>query len=325
MKNKIGLEETFAIEETLGCSEKYFPKEVWPKFSAAITNLMDDRIQLMDENGMEIMVLSLNAPAVQAIPNKKEAIAVAKKANDTMAEAMQKYPTRFQGFAALPLQDPDAATLEAQRAVKELGCVGVLANGYSQIDTEDNYLYLDDPIYRPFWAEMEKLNVPFYLHPREPMACNNGSVDGHPWLNGAAWTFGTETAVHALRLICSGLYDEFPNLKMILGHLGEMLPWTMWRISNRMKREDRGAPMKKTVSDYLLNNFWYTTSGHHRTQTLVNTMSEIGSDRILFATDFPFESVPEACEWFDNCSISENDRIKIGRTNAIKFFNLDIE
>jgi predicted TIM-barrel fold metal-dependent hydrolase len=325
MKNKIGLEETFAIAETLGCSEKYFPKDVWPKFAAAITNLMDERIQLMDENGMEIMVLSLNSPAIQAIYNKKEAIEVAKKANDTMAEAMQKYPTRFQGLAALPLQDPDAAILEAQRAVKELGCVGVLANGSSQIDTEDNYLYLDDPIYRPFWAELEKLNVPFYLHPREPMPCNNGSVDGHPWLNGAAWTFGVETAVHALRLICSGLYDEFPNLKMILGHLGETLPWTMWRISNRMKREGRGAPIKLTVSDYLLKNFWYTTSGHHRTQTLVNTMSEIGSDRILFATDFPFESVPEACEWFDNCSISENDRIKIGRTNAINLFNLDLE
>ncbi|NLP30380.1 MAG: amidohydrolase [Clostridiales bacterium] len=325
MNNKIGLEETFAIQETLGCSEKYFPKDVWPKFAAAITNLMDDRIKLMDENGMEIMILSLNAPAIQAIYNRKEAIETAKKANDTMAEAMQKYPKRFQGFAALPMQDPDAAILEAQRAVKELGCIGVLVNGYSQIDTEDNYLYLDDPIYRPFWAEIAKLNVPFYLHPREPMPCNSGSVDGHPWLNGAAWTFGTETATHALRLICSGLFDEFPNLKMILGHLGESLPWTMWRISNRMEREQRGAPIKLSVSDYLLRNFWYTTSGHHRTQTLVNVMSEVGADRILFATDFPFESVPEACDWFDNCSISENDRLKIGRTNAIKLFNLDLE
>lgn len=324
MLNKIGIEETFAIPETLACSEKYFPKDVWPKFSAAILDLMDARLQLMDENGMEMMILSLNSPAIQTIYNKKEAIEVARIANDTMAEAIHKHPKRFQGFAAVPLQDPDAAILELQRAVKELGCIGVLANGYSQIDTEDNYMYLDDLAYRPFWAEVAKLNIPFYLHPREPMPCNAHSVDGHPWLNGAAWTFGTETATHALRLICSGLYDEFPNLKMILGHMGEALPYTMWRISNRMKRENRGAPMKLQACDYLLKNFWYTTSGHHRTQALINTMSEVGTDRILFATDFPFESVPEACEWFDSSSISENDREKIGRTNAIELFNLSI-
>lgn len=324
MHGKIGIEETYAIPETLGCSEKYFPKEVWPKFSAGILDLMDARLNLMDENGMDVMVLSLNAPSIQAIYNKKEAIAVAQKANDIMADAMARHPKRFMGLAALPLQDPDEAIKELHRSVKELGCVGVLVNGYSQIDTPEDYKYLDDPMYRSFWAEVEKLDVPFYLHPREPMPCNSQSVAGHPWLDGAAWTFGTETATHALRLICSGLFDDFPKLKIILGHMGECLPLMMWRTSNRIKREQRGMPAKLSVADYLLKNFWYTTSGHHRTQVLLNTMGEVGSDRILFATDFPFEDVVECCDWFDHCSISENDREKIGRTNAIHLFNLNI-
>jgi gamma-resorcylate decarboxylase len=114
--------------------------------------------------------------------------------------------------------------------VKELGCVGVLVNGYSQIDTEDNYNYLDDPMYLPFWEELQKLNVPFYMHPREPILCNMGIYEGHPWLlEGAAWAFGVETATHTLRLMCRGIFDKYPKLKLILGHLGKTLPFCIWR------------------------------------------------------------------------------------------------
>ena len=325
MLHKIGIEETFAIPETLACSEKYFPKEVWPKFSSQILDFMKYRVEEMDQYGMDMMILSLNSPAIQAIYNKKEAIEVAKKANNVMAEAMQKDSKRFRGFAALPMQDPDAAIEEMHRAVKEYGCLGVLVNGYSQIDTPDEYKYLDDPMYRPFWAEVEKLDIPFYLHPREPMPCNNMALDGHPWLYGAAWTFGVETATHALRLMSSGIFDEHPKLKLILGHLGEMLPFCIWRTSNRIKREKRGIPAKLPLTEYMSKNMWFTTSGQHRTAALMNTIMEFGSDRILFATDFPFEEIKEACEWFDTCAISENDRLKIGRTNSIDLFNLDIK
>jgi 2,3-dihydroxybenzoate decarboxylase len=153
---------------------------VWQKFSGRILDLMKNRIDEMDQYGMEMMILCLNSPSVQAVYNRKQAIGIAMKANDTMAEAIQKNSKRFRGLAALPMQDPDAATREMHRAVKDLGCVGVLVNGYSQIDTKDNYKYLDDPMYLPFREELEKLNVPFYMHPREPMPCNMGMYEGHP-------------------------------------------------------------------------------------------------------------------------------------------------
>ncbi len=322
MKGKIGLEEHFAIEETLGDSERYFPPDVWPVFSKRILDLMDIRLKEMDEYGMQMMILSLNSPAIQAIYDKKIAVETAKKANDTMAAAIAKNPTRFRGFAALPMQDPDAAILEMHRAVKDLGCVGVLVNGYSNIDNPDDYKYLDDPIYRPFWAEVEKLDTPFYMHPRDSMPCNSRQIEGHPWLAGAAWTFGVETAVHTLRLMCSGLFDEFPKLKYILGHLGEMLPFTIWRTQSRIAREKRGIPAKRPLYEYMSNNMWFTTSGQFRTAPLINTILEFSSKKILFATDFPFEEVGVACTWFDNCDISDNDKKLIGYENSKELFKL---
>jgi len=324
MKGKIGLEEHFATQETLGDSERYFPKDVWPIFSARILDLMKIRIEEMDAGGIDMMILSLNSPAIQTIYDPVRAVSVAKTANDVLADAIAKNPDRFRGFAALPMQDIDAAIKEMHRAVKELGFVGILVNGYSQIGDKDTYKYLDDPIYEPFWAEVEKLDVPFYLHPRDMMPCNAGIVEGHPWLFGAAWTFGVETATHTLRLMCNGLFDRYPKLKFILGHLGETLPFCIWRTDARMARERRGAPAKRPLYEYMSENFWFTTSGQFRTPALWNTMMEFSSSRILFATDFPFEEVSVACEWFDNCSISDTDKYLIGRKNSIDLFNLDL-
>ena len=307
MKGKIGLEEHFAIPETLNDSERYFEKNVWKEFSYRITDFMDFRLREMDKYGMDLMILSLNSPAIQCIPERKRAIEVAKKANDTMAEAISRRPDRFRGFAALPMQDVDAAIDEMYRAVKQLGCVGVLVNGFSQIDTPDHYLYLDDPIYRPFWAELEKLDVPFYMHPREPMPCNLGQMQGHPW-----------------RLMCSGLFDEFPKLKYILGHLGEPLPFCIWRTQNRINKTSRGIPAKRSLVEYMQENMYFTTSGQFRTPALMNVLAEFGSDRVLFATDFPFEEISDACEWFDHCPIGEEDRYKIGRSNSEKLFKLEL-
>src|ERR1051325_5296589 len=186
----------------------------------------------MDAAGVEIMIISLNAPAVQAIPDVKRAIAVAPEANDHLAAEIAKRPDRFRGFAALAMQDPEAASQELTRCVKELGFVGALVNGFSQAGDPKTALYYDLPQYRPFWRTVAELNVPFYLHPRNPLPSAIPGYEGHNWLLGPTWGFHAETAVHAMRLIGSGLFDEFPNLQIILGHLGEGIPASLSRIDH---------------------------------------------------------------------------------------------
>jgi gamma-resorcylate decarboxylase len=325
MNGKIGLEEHFAIPDTLQDSAGFVPGEYWKELSKRLLDIHDDRLRLMDKHGMELMILSLNAPAVQAIPDAAKATEIAKRANDFLAEQVRKNPTRFQAFAALPLQDPDAATREYERCVKELGFKGALVNGFSQVGSPDNCVYYDAPQYAGFWDVAEKLDVPFYLHPRNPISSWAQIYDGHPWLLGPTWAFGQETAVHALRLMASGLFDKHPKLQIILGHMGEGLPYSMWRIDNRNAwvKLPKTYPAKKPLVEYFNNNFYLTTSGNFRTQTLIDAMLEIGADRILFSTDWPFENIDHAADWFDAATISEADRLKIGRTNAQKLFKLD--
>ena len=324
MFGKIGLEEHFAMPETLQDSAGFVPGEYWKELSKRLLDIHEGRLREMDENGMEMMILSLNAPAVQAIPSAHKANEVAMRANDFLAEQVARRPTRFQAFAALPLQDADMATLEMERCVKQLGFKGALVNGFSQVDSLENCVYYDAPQFASFWDSVEKLDVPFYLHPRNPIPTWAQIYDGHPWLLGPTWAFGQETAVHALRLMASGLFDKHPKLQIILGHMGEGLPYSMWRIDNRNAwvKAPKTYPAKKTFGEYFQNNFHITTSGNFRTQTLIDAMLEIGADRILFSTDWPFENVDHAAKWFDEASISEADRVKIGRTNAEKLFKL---
>jgi len=247
------------------------------------------------------------------------------RANDFLAEQVSKRPDRFQAFAALPMQDPELASRELERCITQLGFKGALVNGFSQVDTADNVVYYDAPQFEAFWEVAERLDTPFYLHPRNPIASWAQIYDGHPWLLGPTWAFGQETAVHALRLMASGLFDRHPGLKIILGHMGEGLPYSMWRVDNRNAwvKVPKSYPAKKPLADYFQANFYLTTSGNFRTQTLIDAMLEVGADRILFSTDWPFENVDHAANWFDAASISEADRLKIGRTNAISLFKLD--
>ena len=326
MQGKIGLEEHFATPETLQDSAGFLADESWTELSARLIDMQERRLREMDDNGMEMMILSLNAPAIQAIHNRSQAIDMAKRANDFLAEQVALRPNRFQGFAALPMQDPDAATQELERCMKDYGFRGALVNGFSQIDTPENVVYYDAPQYEGFWAKAEQLDAPFYLHPRNPISSWAQIYNGHPWLMGPTWAFAQETAVHALRLMASGLFDRHSGLKIVLGHLGEGLPFNMWRVDNRngWVKAPKSYPAKKPLSDYFQQNFWLTTSGNFRTQTLIDAMMEIGADRVLFSTDWPFENVDHACNWFDAASISEADRLKIGRTNAIDLFKLKI-
>lgn len=320
MDGKIGLEEHFALEGTLGDSESFTAKATWQGLRANLLDIQDQRLRQMDDHGIEIMILSLNSPAVQAVTDLTAAAEIARRANDVLAEQIARRPDRFRGFAALPMQDPEHASRELERCVKDLGFKGALVNGFSQVNSRDNAVYYDIKPYWDFWQTVQSLNVPFYLHPREPSQLK--AYEGHPWLIGPAYGFGAETGLHALRLMGSGLFDQYPALKIILGHLGEALPFTLFRIDERIAWSPMGYPAKKKVSQYFAENFYVTTAGNFRDQSLIATILEIGADRILFSTDYPFEDVAQAARWFESAPISEQDRLKIGRKNAMELFGI---
>jgi gamma-resorcylate decarboxylase len=319
--SRIALEEHFAIPETFDSS--YAVKDLpSPEAKDKLLDAGAERVAEMDRGGIEIAILSLVAPGIQAIANVKQAIDAAQRANDYLAEHLAKHPKRLKGFAALPLQDPQAASRELTRGIKELGFAGTLVNGFSQIDEADSTVYYDLPQYRPFWATVEELDVPLYLHPRAPLPTRQQAYEGHAWLVGSTWGFAVETSIHALRLMGSGLFDECPKLKVILGHLGEAIPFNIWRVDHRLKMGTL-APKpqaKLPIGHYLRQNFYITTSGNFRTQALTDVIAEMGSDRVLYSVDYPLEDMIEAKEWFDSVNISDSDRAKISRTNAQKLF-----
>lgn len=323
MQGKITLEDHFATKTTLG-DLHIFGAHVWSELGPRLLDFQDQRLRFMDAAGIEIMIASLNAPAIQAIPDIKRATEVTREANDVLAREIAKRPDRFVGVAALAMQDPDNAAAELERCVKDLGFRGALVNGFSQVGSPDTAVYYDLPQYRTFWRVVERLDVPFYLHPRNPLPGSVRGYEGHDWLLGPNWAFHAETAVHALRLIGSGLFDELPRLQIILGHLGEGLPYYLWRIDNRnswMKAPHKYAA-RKPVADYFRANFHVTTSGHFSTPAMIDAVAELGVDRVMFSVDYPFEDMGEAAAWFDKAEIGETDRRKIGRTNAIKLFKL---
>ncbi|MGA7777407.1 MAG: amidohydrolase family protein [Paraburkholderia sp.] len=326
MQDKIALEEHFASPDTIGDSKHYFTADIWPERRRQLLDFEAERIERMDACGIGYTILSLNAPAVQGIVDTVRAIDVARRANDLLAEQVSRRPERFGAFAALPMQDPQAAARELERTVSELGFKGALVNGFSQNGTADNAAYYDLPQYWPFWAEVARLDVPFYLHPRNPLPSQQLAYEGHPWLLGPAWAFSPETGVHALRLIGSGLFDAYPTLQVILGHLGELVQNNIWRTSHWASatgKNPMGVKAKRPFIDYFRQHFHVTTSGNFRTIAMRNAIEELGGDRVLFSTDYPFETMEEASAWFDGAEIGDNDRQKIGRDNAKQLFRLN--
>lgn len=321
MQGKIAVEEHFRIEETRG-SESRYPGPYWSGLSGKLLDVFGARLAEMDASGIAMAVLSLNSNAVQGIFDATRAVEIARKANDALAEIVAKRPDRFAALAALPMQDPDAAIAELKRCVRDLKFKGVLVNGFSQVGAADTAMYYDLPQYRPFWAEVERLGVPFYLHPRDPLPSRRQAYEGHPYLVGSPWGFAEETAIHALKLMGCGLFDEYPALQIVLGHLGERIPYDLWRLDHRL-RQVPGRPAKRAMGDYFRENFYLTTSGHFSTPSLIQAILTVGADRLLFAVDYPFEDHAQAATWFDSAEIAETDRRKIGRDNAIALFNLD--
>ena len=278
------------------------------------------RLASMDASGIRMAILSHTVPAVQGIVDTTAAVAAARDINDFLASEVAKRPDRYAGFAAVALQDPRAAATELERAVTRLGLKGAMINGYTNTSDPRKVEYLDDPRVLPFWEAAAALGVPIYLHPRPPH--DQRIYEGHSELLGATWGFAPETATHVLRLIYSGLFDRFPALTMILGHLGETLPYFAWRIQHCFEYNPSDKRVKRRLQDYLCDNFYVSTSGLFSDQALINAVLTIGADRILFAADYPYEAMEPAAQWLERAPISETDRRKIAAGNARRLFKL---
>jgi len=327
MKGKIAFEEHFAVEETLQETRNFAGDSgIWDEFTRQILDLYDERLEHMDKTGIEFAVLSLNAPGVQNILDADEAMNVAKKANESMAKAVAKHPDRYAAFAALPMHDPDAASKELTRCVKELGFKGCMVNGFQQVGEADNVKYYDFPEYKSFWATVSELDVPFYLHPRMQIPSRAQNYDSHPWLMSAPWGFAVETSIHSLRLCGSGIFDDYPNLRICIGHLGENIPFGLWRIDARMRFSRRGYRGNRPLGDYFRDHFHITTSGNFNDAAFRCTLDVLDNDKVYFSADYPFEKMEDAADWYDATDIiSDEQRHKMGRTNAIKLLGLDLQ
>lgn len=275
------------------------------------------RIAHMDSLGIDMHILSLTSPGVQVFETAL-ATRLAAESNDALAAAVKAYPTRFAGLAAIAPQDPAAAAREMERAVRKLGLCGVIINSHTMGE------YLDAPKYRPIFEAAEALDMPIYLHPREPAP---SMVT--PYLDYglffATWGFAAETALHAMRLIMSGTFDRFPKLKIVLGHMGEGIPFWLQRIDNRYLLELKiGATDKlaKMPSQYFLDNFVITTAGVTSMPALRLSLDVLGVERILFAADFPYEDDAEAVRFMDSAAVTEAERKQIYETNAQRVFKL---
>lgn len=326
MRGKIALEEHWAIEETINIvGQPIAAGPFWDALRRLLVDFRGPRLEGMDANGIELAILGLNSPGLQGILNPAHAIEAARRANDTLAAEIAHNPRRLAGFAGLPMQDPDAAAKELTRSVKELGFKGAMCNCFTQRGEPDSAIYYDLPEFRPFWATVAALGVPFYLHPRLTLPTRAKAYEGHRWLYGPAWDFGTETATQALRLMGSGLFDEFPTLQLVLGHLGERIPFDLWRIDNLIAKLPAKPTAKRKISDYMRANVHLTTAGQFHDVAFHCALEAVGAERIMFSVDYPYEEMEPAARWFDNTKLSDADRRRIGRTNAIKLFGLDLE
>ncbi len=325
MDGLIAFEEHWAIPQTLGAfAEARDPEGTWRDIRRQLLDVHDMRLAQMDRHGIEMTILSLNPPAIQGILDVGEAVETAQRANDSLAAEVARRPDRFAGFAALPMQDAGAAIEELSRCIRDLGFKGAMVNGFTQKKVPDSAIYYDIAEYRPFWAAVQDLDVPFYLHPRRNIPSRAYAYDGHPWLLSPVWDFAVQTADHTLRLICSGLFDEFPRLQLVLGHLGERIPFDMWRIDNLARHLPGGIPVEREIGDYMRSNVHLTTSGQFHDAPFRCALAELGAGRILFSIDYPFEEFADAASWFEATELSDADRLKIARTNAIELFKLDL-
>ena len=285
-----------------------------------LCDLDDHRIADMDAAGIDMQVLSLTSPGTEQL-DATEAVALAREANDHLAEAVRRHPSRFAGFATLPTAAPDTAADELERMVREHGFKGALINGHIR------GRYLDDPFFWPILERAEALQVPLYLHPTPPPQpvivayyMGNYAPEVAVGLATAAWGWHIETAIHVLRLILSGAFDRYPSLQLVIGHLGETLPFMLPRL-------DLALPTQVTKRDrpigaYLRENLHYTFSGFNYTPTFLDLLLQVGVDRIMFSADYPYASMAQARTFLDQLPVSPADKERIAHGNAERLLRL---
>lgn len=283
--------------------------------SSRLTDFDDLRLGEMDRAGIDIVVLSQTAPNVQAEKDVDTAIRRAAENNDYLARQVARHPTRYAGFASLPMQSPRAAADELTRAVKDLGFKGALVNGHT------HGVYYDHAAYDELWERLQDLDVPFYLHPIDPSPPPK-AYGGHPVLAGAVWGWGVETATHALRLLFGGVFDRFPKLKIILGHMGEGLPILRWRFDSRFAVYAQGVPLALKPSEYFGRNIVITTSGVCSPAALTCAIAEMGAEAVLFSVDYPYESIAVAADFIEAAPMPDDVRTMVCSGNAERLLKL---
>jgi 5-carboxyvanillate decarboxylase len=268
----------------------------------------------MDRNGIDMQVLSMAGPGVEEF-DLPTGTALARSINDELAEAVARHPDRFAGLATVAYGDPDGAAVELERAVTKLGFKGAKVNSHVRGE------YLDHPRYRAFWETAARLGVPVMLHPKDPLPGLLGLLDTYPGLTQAAWGFTVDAGTHALRLICSGLFDTCPKLQIVLGHLGEGIPFWLARIDNHWARSPKTS-LKKKPSEYFRENFYVSTSGMFEQPAFQCVYQTLGPERILFAVDYPYESIDQAVKFIDAAQLPDSDREKICHANVERLLAL---
>ena len=317
MIKKIALEEHFLSpglvdywRPTMGSVAPAVTEQLYQR----LIDFGERRLEVMNRAGIERAVLSVSGPGVQAERDPAAATRLARQANDFLVAEVQKQPDRYSGFAHIALQDPQGAAAELERCVLDLGFLGAMINGHS------NGLYLDHPSLTPFWERAESLGVPVYLHPTDPLV-PAPVLDGVPALRRATWEWGFETGSHALRLVFSGLFDRHPKARLILGHMGETLPYLLWRFDSRAKLY--GVKLAKPPSHYIKQNIWVTVSGVLAAEPLYCAVSALGRGRVMFAADYPFENAEEAGRFMDSVPLDPELRSEIAHGNAAKLLGLE--
>jgi predicted TIM-barrel fold metal-dependent hydrolase len=286
---------------------------------ARLSDVGDGRLRDMDAAGITLQVLSLVAPATQGL-DPATAVPVARQANDILADAVHAHPDRFAGFATLPTPDPCAAASELERAVTSLGFKGAMIHGTT------HGRFLDDPAFWPIFAAAEHLDVPIYLHPAEPPATvRDAYYAGFApavsfGLATAALGWHVETGLHVLRLILAGVFDRFPRLQLIIGHMGEALPFFLARSTTRLSPAITQLP--RTIEDYVRAHVCVTTSGFFTVPPLLSALLTFGADRIIFSVDYPFSTNDEARRFLDTAPLSPDDKEKLAHANAERLLKL---
>ena len=281
----------------------------------SLVDLGEGRITGMDADGIDMQLLLLSSPGIQAF-DLASAVSLAAESNDYVSAACARYPARFAALAALAPQDPTAAARELQRAIKLPGIKGAIINSHT------NGEYLDGQKYWPIFEAIEALDAPLYIHPREPAGAMNAYMSG-PVVGGPAWAYAVEVGTHVLRLIQAGVFDRFPRLRLVIGHMGEALPFWLPRIDNRYKWLLRGpAPIKRLPGDYIRENIWVTTSGMNYWPQIEMTRKVLGPDRVLYATDYPFENQAEAVGFAEAMPLDTAQKKQFFEDNAMKVFKL---